>query len=353
MTLERFRLAAALPPEGPWRLELVLDVSVAPPRPVVLARVPAAVTGDALALTALMREVERASRATHPMLLPVRGLADAGGLSVLCEWREGEPLSALLAAGGPPPAPVALRVLLNVGAALEAAHLAGAVHGDLRPERVLVTEDGAVLLTGLGRSAPPGATAGDDVAALAGLVTACLGSDPEGEWEAVARSAAAQDSLREWVLALRRCPVPPAPPAEMAAWLETLLPADGAARSARRLALTLARRAGGNATPPPAARAPEVAGDRPAHTPPPLPGGMRAADLEDLPSPNPSPSPSPSPSPGPGPSLASTAIPIPASIPTSPPTAPPPTWLDHPAAPLSAGVAMALLGLALGFWLGR
>jgi hypothetical protein len=188
------------------------------------------------------------------------------------------------------------------------------------------------------------------VGALDGLAAACLGPAPEGEGAAVAEAAAAQDSLREWVLALRRCPVAPAPPAAMAAWLEALLPSDGAARSARRLALTLARRAG-HPTPPPAAARP-VTAERPALTPPPLPAGLTTVAAAAV-APEASP---PAPRPQPGSEPQSQPEPQPQSGHQSQSRSQPEphgTWLDHPAAPISAGVAMALLGLALGLWLGR
>ncbi|HEY6104710.1 MAG TPA: hypothetical protein VIV59_01915, partial [Anaeromyxobacteraceae bacterium] len=57
MPPDRFRVAAALPPEGGWRRELAMDREASPPRPVELARVPSAVSGDALALAALARGV--------------------------------------------------------------------------------------------------------------------------------------------------------------------------------------------------------------------------------------------------------------------------------------------------------
>jgi len=350
VTLERFRLAAALPPERGWHLELVLDASVAPAQPVVLARIPPTITGDALALTALMRDVEKAVRVVHPALLPVRGLADAGGLAVLCDWREGEPLQALLEAGGPLAPALAARVMLGLAEGLQAIHAGGAVHGDVRAGRVLVCEDGTVLLTGLGRSAGPGASPEVDLAGLARVATDCLGA-ATGHGEAAAVVAASvQPTAAEAVAALRR--LAPAPAAEVAARLEAALPADGAARSARRLALTRARR------PVPIG---EPGAERPALSPPPLPSGLRAVIVPPAAPPRPAAAPAPAQVKAPMvPPVVAAPPRAEGAVPARPPPAPPvaaaaqgPARLFDPRLPLVVGAAMAVVGLLIGSWLGR
>lgn len=357
MTLERFRLAAALPPERGWHLELVLDASVAPAQPVVLARVPAGITGDALALTALMRDVEKAVRVAHPALLPVRGLADAGGLAVVCDWREGEPLEAVLEAGGPLAPALAARVVLGLAEALQAAHAGGAVHGDVRAGRVLVCEDGAVQLTGLGWSGVTGATVQADLAGLAGVATACLGASQEQGEAAAVVAASLRPTAAEVVEALQR--LAPVPLAEVAARLEAALPTERAARTARRLALARAR------MPVPIGG---PGAERPALSPPPLPSGLRAVAVPGAPAAAATASAPASVSP-PGPAVAAArprseaaAPPRPPPAPPAPgPAAPPPPAASAPPAgrlfapglPLVVGAAMAVVGLLVGAWLGR
>jgi len=335
---ERFRLAAALPSDGGWRLELVLDRSETPPRPVVLARVPPEVARDARSLTALLRGVEQASRVEHAAILPVLGLVEAGGgLAVLSDWREGDSLRALLDAGGALPAPLAARVLLEVAGALRAIHAEGVTHGDLRAEHVHLTEDGGVLLGGLARRVIGVAGVAVDAAALARLATECLGAAGEGSpAAALARAAQAATSLGSFVEALREAGVEAATAAELATRLRQHLPADGAARAARRLALSQARQS----LAPPADDRPA----RPAVSPPPLPGGARPP-ANTAPRTRPPPSrPAAAPRSGGAASAPARAEPLATLAPAS---------MAEARLVAAVGAGLALVGLAVGYLLGR
>ncbi|HET9554234.1 MAG TPA: hypothetical protein VFP50_14795 [Anaeromyxobacteraceae bacterium] len=249
----RFRVVTALPPDGGWRTELAVDVSATPPRPVVLARVPPAVTGDASVLAALLRGVELAARADHPSILPVLGLAETGGgLAVLGPFREGETVRAVLAGGGPLPPPLAAKVVFDVALAIHAAHALAGVgdrvlcHGDVRAERVLVTEDGGVLLVGLGRPAEAKTTPADDLRAAARLLQACLAPAGQGavppDLAAVVERALGPEGFQSGaaLAAAVASAVTPATPAALAAHVAVAVPAGGALRSARRRALQVA-----------------------------------------------------------------------------------------------------------------
>jgi hypothetical protein len=74
----------------------------------------------------------------------------------------------------------AVAVALALAGAIETAHRAGIVHGDLRPEHVLVTRYGEVVLTGFASGAAPDAvTVADDVHGLATTLAALLGGGRE------------------------------------------------------------------------------------------------------------------------------------------------------------------------------
>jgi eukaryotic-like serine/threonine-protein kinase len=74
----------------------------------------------------------------------------------------------------------AVAVAVALAGAIETAHRAGIVHGDLRPEHVLVTRYGEVVLTGFASGAAPDAvTVADDVHGLATTLAALLGGGLE------------------------------------------------------------------------------------------------------------------------------------------------------------------------------
>ena len=125
MHFDRLRVVAALPPDGGWRADLALDRSASPPRPVLVARVPPAVVGDALALSRLARGVDLASRVEHPALRRLLGTGEVAGDLVLVEdWREGETLRGLLDAGGPLTPELGARLAVDLAGALPGIFLA-------------------------------------------------------------------------------------------------------------------------------------------------------------------------------------------------------------------------------------
>lgn len=416
MPPDRFRVATALPPDGGWRCELALDRAAAPPRPVVLARVPPAVSGDALALASLARGVDLASRLAHPALPQVLGLVEAGGgLAVVTPFREGDTLRAVLEGGGALTPALASRVVGEVARALQAIHgLAAAgpkapAHGGVRAESVLVCEDGAVLLTGFGRPTDPPPLPSDDLAALPRLLAECLAPGGAGaippELLPLTGEVLPGDlprSAAEFADALAAA-VPPAAPGALVARVDSAIPRGAAARASRRRAIAqaLLAEAGGDAgpllgrppgalaaspagpllspppfPPPPASSVPDVT---PALTPPPI-RGLQASPRSASPAPDADRAPAPVPdsnsasSTDSNPASESNRIPTSNSIPTSSPiktsTAtsraplaskpapasaqiPPGTPLDDPRLHTRVAVTLALAGLVIGFLLGR
>ncbi|WP_377270880.1 hypothetical protein [Peterkaempfera sp. SMS 1(5)a] len=104
------------------------------------------------------RAVGRATRAAaavpvHPRLLQdYEAFHQDGYLWVAGEYLPGVPLARLLERG-PLPVHRAAEIAGDLLGALQVVHAAGLVHGNITPETVLVCEDGAAMLGGLGTGA--------------------------------------------------------------------------------------------------------------------------------------------------------------------------------------------------------
>ncbi|MCX5068981.1 serine/threonine protein kinase [Micromonospora lupini] len=119
-----------------------------------------------IAVPAWLARAER-SRLQDRTLTEVRGLAGLDHPGVVAMWDvvstdghlwlvmehvPGRSLAAAVAADGPLAVTEVIRVGRHVLAALGAAHSAGVVHRELRPDNVLLADDGRVLLDGFGLS---------------------------------------------------------------------------------------------------------------------------------------------------------------------------------------------------------
>jgi serine/threonine-protein kinase len=107
--------------------------------------------GDPEALERFKREVKLARRVTHVNVARTFDIGEHEGEPFLTmEYIEGEPLSALLEREGALPPARVLAIAQALCAGLEAAHAAGVVHRDLKPDNVVVASDGRVVITDFG-----------------------------------------------------------------------------------------------------------------------------------------------------------------------------------------------------------
>jgi serine/threonine-protein kinase len=97
------------------------------------------------------QEVKLARRVTHRNVARTYDIGESGGEKFLTmEFVDGEPLSARIAREGALPLDAVLDLAGGICAGLQAAHAAGVVHRDLKPDNVLLAGDGRVVLTDFG-----------------------------------------------------------------------------------------------------------------------------------------------------------------------------------------------------------
>src|SRR5438270_894298 len=94
------------------------------------------------------REVKLARRVTHRNVARTFDIGEHQGERFLTmEFIEGESLARLLEREGTLPLPRIIEILRAVCAGLSAAHAAGVVHRDLKPDNVLIAEGGRIAIT--------------------------------------------------------------------------------------------------------------------------------------------------------------------------------------------------------------
>jgi serine/threonine protein kinase len=106
---------------------------------------------DEEALRRFEREARIARRAEHPNLIPVLETGHVGDAPYLVmRYVPGRTVALLIKASGPLPFDGIVRLIGEVGAALDALHGEGVVHRDVLPSNVLVDERGTAFLTDFG-----------------------------------------------------------------------------------------------------------------------------------------------------------------------------------------------------------
>jgi serine/threonine-protein kinase len=107
-----------------------------------------------------LRESRAAAAITHPNVIPVYDAGESEGLLYIAmKYVDGTDLGVLIAEEGPLEPERALFFIGQVADALDAAHLTGIVHRDVKPGNVLI-EDARCYLTDFGLTRPTSSQAG-------------------------------------------------------------------------------------------------------------------------------------------------------------------------------------------------
>jgi tetratricopeptide (TPR) repeat protein len=108
---------------------------------------------DGIEAARLMREARSIARLSHPNLVTVYDVGSAAGrVFVAMELIEGETVAAWLDREQRPRDEI-MRVFILAGRGLAAAHRAGVIHRDFKPQNVMVTADGTVRVMDFGLAA--------------------------------------------------------------------------------------------------------------------------------------------------------------------------------------------------------
>ncbi|MEP6925453.1 MAG: protein kinase [Pyrinomonadaceae bacterium] len=144
----RYKILEMLGAGGMGEVYLAEDVRLN--RKVALKILPESFAGDAHRLGRFEQEARAASALNHPNILTVHEFGAEGGVHFLAtEWVEGQTLREKINDGGLT-VPDALNIAEQTAFALSAAHAAGIVHRDVKPENIMIRVDGIVKVLDFG-----------------------------------------------------------------------------------------------------------------------------------------------------------------------------------------------------------
>ncbi|MEV4537902.1 serine/threonine-protein kinase [Asanoa sp. NPDC049518] len=97
-----------------------------------------------------LREARAASRLRHPNVVAILDVLQTDRSWIVMEYVPGRSLHEVVAERGPFDPDETARLGLEILSALEAAHRAGILHRDVKPQNILLADDGRVVLTDFG-----------------------------------------------------------------------------------------------------------------------------------------------------------------------------------------------------------
>src|SRR5262245_41645050 len=141
----RYRIVRTLGRGGMATVYLARDTLL--DRDVALKVLAEHLSEDELFRARFLREARLAARIAHPNVVRIHDVGpEAHGLSIVMEYVDGESLAAELRSRGSLPPAEVVDLGVQLCAALVAAHAAGLVHRDVKPQNILRRPDGTVKL---------------------------------------------------------------------------------------------------------------------------------------------------------------------------------------------------------------
>ncbi|MCI0343800.1 MAG: serine/threonine protein kinase [Planctomycetales bacterium] len=122
-------------------LDRIVSLKVLPPH----------LTKDPTYVKRFLKEAKAAGRLQHPNIIQVYDIGEAEGTYYFSmEYVEGQSLAELLRTRSPLGIETAARIAIQIAKALSYAHRAEILHRDIRPETIMITEEGVAKLAELG-----------------------------------------------------------------------------------------------------------------------------------------------------------------------------------------------------------
>ncbi len=120
-------------------------------RVVALKLMSQTLSNDPVFRSRMQREARTAGRLQEPHVVPIHDFGEIDGqLYVDMRLIDGKDLATMLSRYGPLSPPRAVAIVRQIGSALDAAHAAGVLHRDVKPENILVSRDDFAYLVDFG-----------------------------------------------------------------------------------------------------------------------------------------------------------------------------------------------------------